>query len=195
MASNVLILGGIRSGKSRFAVELAARRGQRVLFVATALAGDGEMRRRIRAHRRARPPQWRTLEAPREVGQSILRDRGDAEVVVVDCMAMLVNNVMQESGQVSGRLRSGVVERAVLAEVEKLIQCMKETPANFILVSNEVGSGIVPANRLARLYSELLGRANQLLASAADEVYLMVAGIPMPLKTSGGGMDKNGGEP
>ena len=182
MAGKVLILGGLRSGKSRFAVELAARRGRRVLFVATATAGDAEMKRRIESHRKARPPGWRTLEAPREVGQSILSGLGDAEVVVVDCLTLLVSNVMNEMGQPSVRTSQRVLEEAVRAEIESLIQCMEEAPADFIVVSNEVGAGIVPVNRLARVYSELLGQANQTVAAKADEIYLMVAGIPVRIK-------------
>lgn len=182
MAGKVLILGGLRSGKSRFAVELAARRGRRVLFVATATAGDAEMKRRIESHRKARPPGWRTLESPREVGQSILRGLGDAQVIVVDCITLLVSNVMHEMGQPSGRTSQRVLEEAVRAEIDSLIQCMEEAPADFIVVSNEVGAGIVPVNRLARVYSDLLGQANQIVAAKADEVYLMVAGIPVPIK-------------
>ncbi|MDP2744554.1 MAG: bifunctional adenosylcobinamide kinase/adenosylcobinamide-phosphate guanylyltransferase [Dehalococcoidia bacterium] len=182
MAGKVLILGGLRSGKSRFAVELAARRGRRVLFVATATAGDAEMKRRIELHRKARPPGWRTLEVPREVGQSILRGLGDAEVVVVDCLTLLVSNVMQGGGQAAIRAGQEALGKAVLEEMEWLVKCMEESPADFIVVSNEVGAGIVPVNRLARVYSELLGQANQIVAAKADEVYLMVAGIPVPIK-------------
>jgi len=184
MAAKILILGGLRSGKSRFAVDLATRSGRPVLFVATATAGDEEMSKRIEAHRSARPSGWRTLEAPREVGRSVLAGLGDAGVVLVDCITLLVSNVMHPGGRAS-RAGQETLEGAVRDEIEALLKCMEEAPADFIVVSNEVGSGIVPANRLARVYSELLGHANQMVAAKADEVYLMVAGIPVRVKPQG----------
>lgn len=167
----ILITGGARSGKSRFAQQLAAESGGNVLFIATAEAKDKDMRLRIEAHRQARPANWQTLEAPLEVS-SIVGQHPEAEIVVIDCITMLVANIM---------LR-GQSEDSVLAEIEALIDRMDELEATFILVTNEVGLGVVPDNALGRRYRDCLGRTNQMLAEHADEVYLIVMGIPVRLK-------------
>lgn len=177
--SVVFILGGARSGKSRHAKELAARLGSRVLYVATAEALDEEMSARIEAHRLSRPAGWRTLEARAGVAQAIAREKADAEVVVLDCLTLLVSNLV-----VGGEAGVEACEKTVVAEVDDLVALMKSSEPHFIVVSNEVGLGLVPPNPLGRLYRDLLGMANQMVARHADEVYLMVAGIPMPLKKS-----------
>jgi adenosylcobinamide kinase/adenosylcobinamide-phosphate guanylyltransferase len=180
-----LVLGGARSGKSDFAVELALRTGGPVLFVATAEPGDEEMRARIEAHRRQRPRSWRVLEAPRGVGYLLTAEYGGEATVLVDCVTMLVSNVLLASLPASGAF--GVAEAktaldAVRREIGKLLDAMEYHPARYILVSNEVGLGVVPDNALARLYRDALGWANRLLAARADEVYLLVAGIPVRVK-------------
>ena len=183
----VLILGGARSGKSRYGQRLAQEIGGSVLFVATAEALDGEMERRIFEHRRKRPQGWRTLEAPVAVGRRIQPALGDAQVVLVDCVTLLVSNVLgqlcpSENADDAGE---ALAEAAVHAEVAALVGVMRSSAASFLIVSNEVGSGLVPENRLGRLYRDLLGRANQSLAEAVDEVYLMVAGLPVRVKPPG----------
>jgi len=175
----VLITGGARSGKSRFAVELALKLGGRVLFVATAVAGDEEMRQRIEEHQRARPSAWRTLEVTTHVGSQISQQIGGARVVIVDCITLLVNNILN---QYSPRTVASVIEQGVTSEINELVECINHTDASFIIVTNEVGTGLVPANRIGRLYRDLLGKANQLLAQQVDEVYLMVAGLPVQIK-------------
>jgi adenosylcobinamide kinase/adenosylcobinamide-phosphate guanylyltransferase len=177
--ANILITGGARSGKSRFALELAQKLGEPVLFVATALAGDDEMRQRIEKHQRARPSAWRTLEVTTHVGSQISQQIGGARVVIVDCITLLVNNILS---QYSPRTSVSVIEPKVTSEVNELVQCINRTGASFIIVTNEVGTGLVPANRVGRLYRDLLGKANQLLAQQVDEVYLMVAGLPVQVK-------------
>jgi adenosylcobinamide kinase/adenosylcobinamide-phosphate guanylyltransferase len=174
-----LILGGARSGKSTMAQELAAKAGSPVLFVATAEAGDRDMEDRIEAHRRSRSPEWQTLEVTTHVGGSIARNMGTAGTVVVDCITLLVNNIFEEH---SGETDAGVLENAVTAEIQELIDNIKRVDAWFIIVSNEVGLGIVPADRVSRIYRDLLGKANRMLAEHADEVYLLVAGIPVTIK-------------
>lgn len=181
--STVLITGGARSGKSRFAQHLAQRSGRRVLFVATALPGDEEMRRRIEQHKRERPHGWRTLEAAREVGRETLRALGDAEVVVVDCITLLVSNViLRHVDETAAPEAADLAESEALREVTELLHCIEQSGADFIIVTNEVGLGIVPANHISRLYRDLLGKANQMLADAADEVFMMVAGLPLRIK-------------
>jgi adenosylcobinamide kinase / adenosylcobinamide-phosphate guanylyltransferase len=175
----ILVTGGARSGKSDFAQELASRLGgQDVLFVATAEAGDEEMARRIAAHRQGRPASWRTVEAPRQVGRAIL-ESGPAIAVIVDCLTLLVSNVFLSLGDES---IAGAMEAAVDEEVRALVEAVRMTDGSVIVVTNEVGLGVVPANPMARQYRDLLGRANATLARESDEVYLLVSGLPIEIK-------------
>jgi adenosylcobinamide kinase/adenosylcobinamide-phosphate guanylyltransferase len=176
---STLITGGARSGKSRLAQELAIKTGDPVLFVATAEAGDEEMKRRIEAHRKSRPANWSTLEVTTHIGRKITRNIGQARTVIIDCITLLVNNVFQEH---EGTTDAAPIEKAVVAEIKELIKCIEHSSARFIIVTNEVGLGIVPADRISRLYRDLLGKANQMLAEYADEVILMAAGIPIIIK-------------
>jgi adenosylcobinamide kinase/adenosylcobinamide-phosphate guanylyltransferase len=178
---SILITGGARSGKSRLATELAAKAGGKVLFVATAEAGDDEMERRIKAHRKARPKDWATLEATTHIGSRIAANIGGAKTVIIDCITLLVSNIFGEQG---GKAGAAAVEKAVTAEINGLLECIKKTQADFIIVTNEVGLGIIPGDRVSRLYRDLLGKVNQMLAEHVDKVYFMVAGIPMVVKKS-----------
>lgn len=172
----VLILGGARSGKSTTAERLA-RDGERVLFIATAEALDEAMQRRIAAHRRYRPEHWDTLEEPIDVTRAVrpLVDRYDT--FVLDCLTLWVSNLLLEDEEAS------VAEGAVLETVRRLLDLIDAAGGRWILVSNEVGQGIVPASPLGREYRDVLGRVNQLVASRADKAYLMVAGLALELKT------------
>ena len=180
MGKIILVTGGARSGKSSFAQQLAQGAKGPVLFVATAEAGDDDMRRRIEEHRRQRPATWRTLEVPTQVASQIPEAAAGAETVIVDCITLLVSNILLKHGDGSDTARRA--EDAVMAEMGALARYMDRTKASFIIVTNEVGLGLVPANETGRLYRDLLGRANQKLAQCADEVYLMVCGIPLPIK-------------
>jgi adenosylcobinamide kinase/adenosylcobinamide-phosphate guanylyltransferase len=171
------ILGGARSGKSRFAQELAAKLGKRVLFIATGEPLDEEMNMRIEVHKRSRSPSWRTLEAPTDVAKAMRGKIGDAEVVIIDCLTLLVSNIMGTED-----IDAETLGRKVTAELEELIAFIRTTKAHFIIVSNEVGLGLVPPYPAGRVYRDALGMANQMLAKNADEVYFMVAGIAIPLK-------------
>ena len=178
-----LITGGARSGKSGYAQQLALGAACPVLFVATAEPGDEEMRRRIEAHRRSRPAGWKTLETTGNVGGQIGRHAGEARCVIIDCITLLVNNIMM--GQVEGdggTIDSQAIEKAVIAEIEGLLDCFRNVPADYLVVTNEVGLGLVPDNKMGRVYRDALGKANQELARHADQVYFMVAGIPVPVK-------------
>jgi len=182
---NILITGGARSGKSRFAQELALKLGKPVLFVATAEAGDEEMRHRIEEHQKNRPSDWSTLEVTTHVGSQISQNIGRAQVVIVDCITLLVNNIFSQYGdQASQPIDASIIEPELMAEISELVGCINHTNASFIMVTNEVGMGLVPANQVGRLYRDLLGKANQMLAEVADEIYLMVAGLPVPIKSS-----------
>jgi len=179
-AELILVLGGARSGKSGFAQQLAHDLGgERVLFVATAEAGDEEMQRRIERHRRDRPARWRTLEVQREVGAAIRAHLGKSRVVLLDCLSLLVANLLLEAQDVF----ADEVEARVVAEIESLISCVRETGVHLIVVSNEVGCSLVPDHPLGRAYRDLLGRANQIVARSADRVYVLMAGIPVQIKS------------
>lgn len=184
--SCLLVTGGARSGKSAYAQRLGEASGERVLFVATALAGDAEMARRIEGHRAGRPRYWRTLEAPEEVARRIAEDVGESGLVIVDCITLLVSNlIMRHTDDAGEPADAAAAERDVIREAEELLECARRVSADFIVVTNEVGLGIVPANAVSRLYRDLLGKANQRLAGAADEVILMVSGLPVSIKPGG----------
>jgi adenosylcobinamide kinase/adenosylcobinamide-phosphate guanylyltransferase len=175
--SMTFILGGARAGKSRFAQELAAKLRRRVLFVATCEPLDEEMDARIKAHQRSRPRNWKTLETPTDVAKAMRGKIGNAEVVIIDCLTLLVSNLMGTED-----MNAETLEKKVTAELEELLTFVRTTNAHFIIVSNEVGLGVVPAYPAGRVYRDALGMANQMLARNADKVYFMVAGIPIPLK-------------
>ena len=179
----ILLLGGARSGKSHYAQELAKQMSDKVLFVATAEALDEDMRLRIEKHKQERPSGWRTLEAPLQVGKNIQSHIGYTPLVILDCVTLLVNNIfcLFDEKQFD-KIDDSVLEKKVTIEIEGLLNCIQNTEASYIIISNEVGLGLVPDNRMGRLYRDILGRANQMLAQHADEVYLMVAGIPLRVK-------------
>jgi len=180
---NTLIIGGARSGKSNYAQELALKYPQPALFVATAEANDEEMRQRIEEHKKVRPSTWRTLEVTTHVGNRIRQEIGEMQTVIVDCITLLVNNIFNSYFDASMELGDAkLVEETVIAEISELVDCISQVNASFIIVTNEVGLGIVPAVSVSRLYRDLLGRANQILAQHTDEVCLMVAGLAVKIK-------------
>jgi adenosylcobinamide kinase/adenosylcobinamide-phosphate guanylyltransferase len=174
-----LILGGARSGKSRYAEQVAPRLGRRVLYVATAQAGDAEMAARISAHQAARPAGWTTLEADLRPGDAIQRLGAEFEVVLLDCLTLLAANVV---GRLSEPVEQAAADAALTAEVDGLLAAYQARPAHYLVISNEVGLGVVPPYPLGRVYRDALGRANQRLAAAADNVLFMVAGLPLVVK-------------
>lgn len=163
----VLIGGGSRSGKSTFALETARARGNRLAFVATAEALDEEMRERIAAHQRGRGPEFTTIEEPLDLGRVLDEARFDA--IVVDCLTLWLSNLM-------------LAGRDVEAETRALIGAATRQAGHVLLVTNEVGCGIVPDNESARCFRDLAGRMNQDVARAASEVYWMVFGHPLRIK-------------
>jgi adenosyl cobinamide kinase/adenosyl cobinamide phosphate guanylyltransferase len=181
-----LLIGGVRAGKSNRALELArARCGDgRVLFVATAQALDEEMRMRINAHRRERPAAWDTLESPIDIATDVRREitvLNQYSVVVIDCLTLWVSNVLLSLAEECD------AEAIVAARTRDLLDTLQavvtEPGASAIIVTNEVGLGVVPPTALGRRYRDALGRANQLVGAAADEVTLMVAGLSLALKS------------
>jgi adenosylcobinamide kinase/adenosylcobinamide-phosphate guanylyltransferase len=191
MGKLLLVLGGVRSGKSAFADRRAQEiGGERVLYVATSEAKDAEMEGRVRKHRQSRPAGWRTLEAPHDVAAAVRRTVADARVVLVDCLTVLVaNRLVDSTGPYDDPFDDPgadpfdeAIEADIVREVRALADCARDLPAVIIVVSNEVGMGVVPPYDLGRAYRDLLGRANQEMARHADEVYLLVAGISLTIK-------------
>ena len=178
MAQLTLVLGGMRSGKSRFAEDLA-RATPPVVYLATAVPGDEEMSRRVAAHRERRAqyqPAWQCIEEPWHVAHAV-HSHGANGCLLVECLTLWITNlVLGLSG------RAGLADAEILAEVDALADVAGAAPGRVIIVSSEVGCGIVPVPALARRFGNLLGEANQRLAAAAVEVHVCVAGIPLRIK-------------
>ena len=172
-----MILGGARSGKSSFVERIARDSGKSVLFIATASAGDDEMAERIRNHQASRPAGWQTLECPFNIGRHL--DAPRAEVVIVDCITLLVSNILLSLPEDAP---AETVMNKVRVEMEELIDAQSRIGGQWLVVSNEVGLGLVPPYPQGRIYRDVLGWANQILAQSANRVILMVAGIPMVVK-------------
>jgi adenosyl cobinamide kinase/adenosyl cobinamide phosphate guanylyltransferase len=169
--SMTLLLGGARSGKSELSVRLAASSGRPVVVVATAEARDDEMAERIRRHRAARPASWTTLEVPLDLGDAVPQLPPDA-FVVLDCLSLWVSNAMEAE----------TTDDAISEEAREVAGALGRRDAPALVVSNEVGLGIVPVNALARRYRDLLGRVNAAFAGAASDAYLVVAGRALRLE-------------
>ena len=181
MSRLTLVLGGVRAGKSAFAQRLASD-GKRVLFVATAEAGDAEMAARIAAHQASRPAEWDTLEEPMGLAAALRRTVNSYDLVLLDCLTLWVSNLLTSAREGAGNW--------VIAQAEALLAVQRESDAEWVVVSNEVGLGVVPRTPLGRAFEDALGRVNQLFAARADAVYLMTAGIPLQIK--GGGNRREG---
>ena len=167
-----LVLGGVRSGKSRFALEIASC-APSVTFIATARASDDEMRRKIERHQSERPSHWRSREEPLQLAEAISSEEDASETTIVDCLTLFAANLMEAFGE---------DRTAINAAIDAFCSALRKTDRRILLVSNEVGSGIVPAYAAGRQFRDLLGEMNQRVAAVADNVVLMVAGLPLPIK-------------
>lgn len=170
--SVTLVLGGVRSGKSCYAQQLA-QQSRRVVFVATAKNSDEEMRSKIQRHREERPAEWLTVEEPLELTKTLADYELTCEVIVVDCLTIFAANLLEAVGE---------DQIAIESRIEALCGALKSARCAVVLVSNEVGSGVVPEYPLGRRYRDLLGEINQRIAKVSDDVVLMVAGLPLALK-------------
>ncbi len=179
MSRLTLILGGARSGKSSYAQHLAEESHRSVTFLATAQALDEEMSARIQKHRAERPVGWETLEVPLGIASHIHQIK--SEFVVLDCITLLVNNLMMQYVG-DDLVDEAPFTQAVQKEINELIEKVREQKQDWLIVSNEVGLGLVPPYQMGRVYRDVLGWANQRLAREADKVIYMVAGIPMIIK-------------
>jgi adenosylcobinamide kinase/adenosylcobinamide-phosphate guanylyltransferase len=171
----ILVLGGVRSGKSRYAQQLA-QFANRVTFVATAeRLDDEEMLKKIERHRDERPSHWKTIEEPLNLGHTVRSAAPDCDVLLIDCLTLFASNLLEAHG-----------EDVALAQprIDDLCVALQSASCTVILVSNEVGSGVVPAYALGRRFRDLVGEINQLVAAVADSVFFMIAGLPIALKGS-----------
>jgi adenosylcobinamide kinase / adenosylcobinamide-phosphate guanylyltransferase len=168
----VFITGGCRSGKSRFALHYANEQYSRKLFLATSEVLDEEMARRVENHRRARGVDWKTIEEPIGIVETIVQSAEEGAVILLDCITLWLSNLLIKWDD----------DPRIMEEVDRLTRALHESPASSIIVSNEVGTGIVPADPLGRRFRDLAGTANQKIAEAADTAVFMVSGIPMFLK-------------
>jgi adenosylcobinamide kinase/adenosylcobinamide-phosphate guanylyltransferase len=168
------ITGGCRSGKSRKALVQAEEiSGRKKIFIATCMPLDDEMKERIDRHKKERDKSWRTVESSLELPDAINENSKEGDIILVDCLTLWINNLLMETEDPD----------MIHQRIQKLILAIKEAKCSIILVSNEVGAGIVPENRLARQFRDLAGFANQKVAECADRVIWMVAGIPVVIKS------------
>jgi len=174
MGKLILILGGARSGKSRFAVNLAKKYGGKVSFIATCLPKDLEMNSRIRIHKKARPSHWQTFEEPEDLPLLLKRIGAKSKVIIIDCLTLWVSNL----------LLKGFSENNIEGKINEILRSLSKIKAKFIVVSNEVGLGIVPKNKLARNFRDIAGKINQIVAGKSDNIFFMVAGIPLKMEPS-----------
>ena len=183
MGRIILITGGARSGKSRFAEEYAKRysekHGGSVAYIATAEVYDDEMAFRVKLHRKRRPSSWTTFEAPKDADKVLDRAKKEHNIVLFDCLTIYVSNMLCDIGGITD---SDLNYRTVMEKIGLLMDAAKNTDGISIFVTNEVGAGIVPANHLSREYRDVAGIANQYVAKKADEVWLVACGLPINIK-------------
>jgi adenosylcobinamide kinase/adenosylcobinamide-phosphate guanylyltransferase len=189
MGKLILVTGGARSGKSTFAEATASKYGENVLYVATSIPFDDEMKERVKRHREQRPSGWDTVEAYRDLDVAIGSNLEGKNAILLDCITIMVSNIMFEKGNELAvdwnNLKQDAIqeiENNVKIEIEKYLSIAKKADIPFIAVTNEVGMGIVPENALARAFRDIAGRINQMIARVADEVYFCISGIPVRIK-------------
>ena len=173
MNKTILVTGGCKSGKSRHALEIAEKISKsKRIFIATCMPLDDEMKERIDRHKKERDKSWKTVEAPIELSVAINKNNKKGNVIIIDCLTLWINNLLME-----------IENPAVIDQhIHKLLFSIKEAKCPIILVSNEVGAGIVPENKLARQFRDLAGLTNQKIAECTNNVIWMVAGIPVSIK-------------
>ena len=182
MGRLTFILGGVRSGKSSYAMELAERRGGSVAFIATAEALDEEMKQRIIQHQAERSKSWRTMEIPHNLAQYLEGNIIEEDCVILDCLTLLVSNIVTLHSKDTDNPPVKTLFNIGISEGKRILTMINNGQSDWIVVSNEVGLGLVPPYPMGRVYRDLLGELNKLIAKEADEVFFMLAGIPMRLE-------------
>ena len=186
MGKIILVTGGARSGKSTYAENLARAVGDDVMYIATSIPFDNEMKERVKKHRARRPPNWGTFEGYLNLKEIFNRKDIHFEAILLDCVTIMVTNLMFEFGgfEIDALDDEAInaIEKRILVEVSAFLDEANLNSQTVILVTNEVGFGIVPDNRLARIFRDIAGRVNQYVASQSDEVYLVVCGLPLKIK-------------
>lgn len=173
------IFGGARSGKSTFAEKLASSLGGRVTYIATAEALDEEMVARIKEHQKRRPATWKTIEEPYRVAE-VLEEVGQEEgVILIDCLTLLLTNLYYKQ---SSEQESDICSKQVLSKIKRLAKVAKECRSDVLIVSNEVGLGVVPDYPDGRVFRDLTGWANQIMTEEADKAYFLISGMPLDIK-------------
>jgi adenosylcobinamide kinase / adenosylcobinamide-phosphate guanylyltransferase len=172
MKKTILVIGGCRSGKSSHALNLANQIPGHKIFIATCMPHDQEMEERVLLHKKQRSRAWTTLEVPIRLPEEITKKSREKNVILVDCLTLWISNLMLENNN----------QKNIDANIRNLIRSLENAQCPIILVSNEVGTGIVPENSLARRFRDITGFANQKVAACADNVIWMVAGIPVGVK-------------
>jgi adenosylcobinamide kinase/adenosylcobinamide-phosphate guanylyltransferase len=180
MGELMFVTGGARSGKSSYAERLAAGTGRPVTYLATLEPLDEEMRERIARHREQRPDAWQTVEAPRALAEAV-EGAPDGVALLIDCLSLWVSNRLLTLGEEPAAAEIGALEGKLDAEIDRVIASAGERAGPTIVVSNEVGSGVVPPSVLGRVYRDLLGRSNQRVSQAAERAWLLVAGRALEL--------------
>ncbi len=182
--SNILVLGGARSGKSLHAEKLAAASGKEIIYIATAAAGDGEMAARIAHHRQQRPAHWLTVEEPLALGTALRQWRAPQRVILVDCLTLWLTNLLFADGSEYPDVGQIDLPARFQQERAALLEALADQgqAGDTILVSNEVGLGIVPYGAISRAFTDEAGRLNQALAAICDRAIFVAAGLPLVLK-------------
>lgn len=188
MGKRILVTGGARSGKSSFAEGLAKAAEGNILYIATAIAFDEEMKLRIKKHKESRPKEWQTYEGFKGLDEIIINKSSSTKCVLIDCITIMVTNLLFDSIGLDNEYPTTedfeIAEEKIKQEVQRLLVALDSTNTDAIIVTNELGMGIVPENKLARAYRDIAGRVNRQIAESCDEVYIVVCGIPVKIKHS-----------
>ncbi len=186
MGKIILITGGARSGKSSYAEEKAKKIGSKVMYIATAVPFDSEMKDRIRKHQIRRPENWVTYEGYENLYKIIDEVGQNYQCVILDCVTVMITNIMfNYPGFSVNKLDFSIInkiEEHIMNQIYKLMEKAKEKNITLLMVTNEVGSGIVPNSKVGRVFRDIAGRVNQVTAKQAQEVYFLVSGLPMKIK-------------
>jgi len=172
MSELIFITGGVRSGKSKFAVELASSFSSQITFIATAPFSDSEMEKRINLHQRSRPSHWQTVEEQKDVSAVLSKINSPQKVIIIDCLTLLISNLLLQKKS----------EKEILTQIKAIADKAKKLNRVTIVVSNEVGWGVVPPTELGRSFRDISGTANQIIAQKSNQVWLLVCGIPYKIK-------------